>query len=105
MGYGMGGMWDGGWGGGKDKGKGKGKGKGKKGGSIRSLKESLVTAGALPGGKMAHDTANNVFIGGLPPDTTTEDLYEIFSPFGAIAASGCRAMNDGWGSCKGYGFV
>merc|ERR1711933_326173 len=94
-----------GWGGGKGKGKDKGKGKGKKGGTIRSLKESLVTAGALPGGKLAHDNGNALFIGGLPPDTTSEDLYEIFTPFGAVATRGCRVMCDDWGGCKGFGFV
>merc|ERR1712039_75766 len=94
----------GGWGGdfkGMDKGKGKGKGKG---GDIRSLKMSLKTAGALPGGKWANDE-NALFVGNLPQDTTTEDLYEIFSPFGAIPSGGCKAMMTEMGTCKGIGFV
>merc|ERR1712061_841331 len=91
-----------GWGG-DSKGMGKGKGKGKDSG-IRNLKMSLQTAGALPGGKWANDE-NALFVGGLPPDTTTTDLYEIFSPFGAIPSGGCRAMMDDFGSCKGIGFV
>merc|ERR1719401_816221 len=85
-------------------GKGKGKGKGK-GGGIKNLKMSLVTAGALPGGKWANDE-NALFVGGLPPDTTTDDLYEIFTPFGAIPSGGCKAMVDPEsGTCKGIGFV
>merc|ERR1719401_2094485 len=88
-----------------DKGGGKGKGKGK-GKSIASLKQSLITAGALPGGKFAEENKSNaLFIGGLPNDTNTEDLYEIFAPFGAIAARGCRVMYDDFGQCKGFGFV
>merc|ERR1712039_25650 len=68
--------------------KGKGKGKGKAGG-IKGLKMTLKTSGALPGGKWANDE-NALFVGGLPSDTTTTDLYEIFAHFG---------------SCKGIGFV
>merc|ERR1712187_675648 len=82
--------------------KGKGKGKGK--GGIKGLKMTLKTSGALPGGKWANDE-NALFVGGLPPDTTTTDLYEIFAPFGAIPSGGCRAMMDDFGSCKGIGFV
>mmetsp|Transcript_30019 Transcript_30019/g.67655 ORF Transcript_30019/g.67655 Transcript_30019/m.67655 type:complete len:261 (-) Transcript_30019:117-899(-) len=86
-----------GWGKGKDGGKGKGK-------SIKGLKKGLIEAGALPGGKWSNDE-NALFIAGLPSDTTTEDLYEIFSPFGAIPARGCKAMTGDDGSCKGIGFV
>merc|ERR1740138_598309 len=86
--------------GGKDKGGKGGKGGKGKGKSIQSLKSSLITAGALPGGKYMNDNDNALFVGSLPNDTTTEDLYEIFSPFGAIAAKGCRAMYDDWGQCK-----
>jgi len=90
---------DGGKGWGGDKGKGKGKGK-----SIRNLKQGLTDSGALPGGKWSNDE-NALYVGGLPFDTTTEDLYEIFSTFGAIPARGCKAMTNEDGSCKGFGFV
>merc|ERR1719277_2315413 len=86
-----------------DKGKGKGKGKGKL--SIKGLKQGLLDAGALPGGKYSNDE-NALWIGNLPNDTTNEDLYHIFSPFGAIPAYGCRAMTGDDGvTCKGFGFV
>jgi len=88
-----------GWGKGNDGGKGKGKGKG-----IKALKQVLNDGGALPGGKWSNDE-NALFVGGLPPDTTTEDLYEIFATFGAIPARGCKAMTGDDGSCKGIGFV
>lgn len=88
---------------GKD-GKGKGKGKGKPG--IRTLVQGLGDAGALPGGQKWENDENTLFVGGLPHDTTDCDLYRIFSPFGAIAPQGVRAMVDrDTGICKGIGFV
>merc|ERR1719254_106951 len=68
------------------------------------MKMTLQSSGALPGGKWANDE-NALFVGGLPQDTTTEDLYEIFAPFGAIPSRGCKAMMNDWGGCKGIGFV
>merc|ERR1719382_534573 len=91
--------WGGGWGMSMPKGKGKGGGKG-----IKAVKTSLISSGAVPGGKWSNDD-NALFIGGLPQDTTTEDLYEIFATFGPIPTRGCRAMMNDWGSCKGIGFV
>jgi len=86
------------------KGGGGGGGKGKGGGTIAVLKKGLQYAGVLPGGKWNNDE-NALFVGGLPPDTTDTDLYEIFSPFGAIPAAGVRAMTTPEGTCKGIGFV
>jgi len=93
---------------GKDSGKdgkdGKGKGKGKIG--IRDLFDGLCTAEALPGGAKYENDENTLFVGGLPQDTTDLDLYKIFSPFGAIAPKGIKAMlHLPTGNCKGYGFV
>mmetsp|Transcript_58196 Transcript_58196/g.123573 ORF Transcript_58196/g.123573 Transcript_58196/m.123573 type:complete len:253 (-) Transcript_58196:36-794(-) len=87
--------WSKGGGGGKSQGKG---------GGIAILKKGLKTANVLPGGKWTNDE-NALFIGGLPYDTTDCDLYEIFSPFGAIPAAGVRAMTHEDGSCRGIGFV
>lgn len=88
---------------GKD-GKGKGKGKGKI--SIRDLFDGLCKAGALPGGEKYENDENTIFVGSLPTDTTSLDLYKIFSPFGAIAPKGILAMlHRDTGNCKGYGFV
>mmetsp|Transcript_106732 Transcript_106732/g.166696 ORF Transcript_106732/g.166696 Transcript_106732/m.166696 type:complete len:271 (+) Transcript_106732:36-848(+) len=99
--------------GGKDfggKGESKGKGKGKwlnpTSVSVKTLFDGLCNAGALPGGEKYENNEGALFVGALPPDTTDMDLYKIFSPFGAIAPQGVRAM-QWWdtGACKGYGFV
>jgi len=84
--------------GGKDFGKGKGKC------GIAVLKKGLQYAGVLPGGKWQNDT-NALFVSGLPYDTTNADLYDIFSPFGAIPSQGVYAMMQDDGTCKGIGFV
>lgn len=92
--------------GGKAEGKGTGK-KGKNGEpecSIHTLLQGLLQAGALPGGQWSNEE-NALFIGGLPSDTTTDDMYAIFSPFGAIPARGIKAMREKDGRCSGIGFV
>mmetsp|Transcript_59033 Transcript_59033/g.127703 ORF Transcript_59033/g.127703 Transcript_59033/m.127703 type:complete len:250 (+) Transcript_59033:52-801(+) len=77
---------------------------GKAGDRAKTLVDGLVESGALPGGKWLNDE-NALFIGGLPPDTNTVDLYSIFSPFGAIPAKGAKAMQTPDGQCTGIGFV
>merc|ERR1719473_2332705 len=99
MGMGMG-KGDNGW---SPYGMGKG-GWGKGGCNIRTLKEGIMAAGVLPGGKVDFN-ANALFVRGLPPDTTDLDLFHIFAPFGAIPAKGVRAMLGDEGMCKGFGFV
>eukprot|EP00448_Togula_jolla_P008041 CAMPEP_0170597044 /NCGR_PEP_ID=MMETSP0224-20130122/15485_1 /TAXON_ID=285029 /ORGANISM="Togula jolla, Strain CCCM 725" /LENGTH=284 /DNA_ID=CAMNT_0010921465 /DNA_START=54 /DNA_END=908 /DNA_ORIENTATION=+ len=92
---------------GKGAAKGKGKGKGGKGVttcSMAVLKDGLVKAEALPGGRWSHD-GHALFVGGLPRDTTDIDLYQIFSCFGAIPAMGVRAMVGQDGVGTGIGFV
>jgi len=89
------------YGGGKADGKG---GKGGKGGSIAILKKGLQASGVLPGGKWSNDQGA-LYVRGLPADTTNADLYEIFSPFGAIPSQGCWAMTAEDGTCKGIAFI
>jgi len=75
-----------------------------KGGGVRDLKRSLE--GTLPSFKAARTDANQVYVSGLPPDTTDGDLFEIFTPFGAIPPKGIKALRDAGGTrCKGVGFV
>mmetsp|Transcript_7907 Transcript_7907/g.17943 ORF Transcript_7907/g.17943 Transcript_7907/m.17943 type:complete len:117 (-) Transcript_7907:89-439(-) len=71
------------------------------------LKNSLVNSGVLPGGKNAKERsdAQQVYVRGLPPDTTDMDLSDIFGPFGAIPARGVKAMLSPDGQCTGIGFV
>jgi len=72
--------------------------------SIKQVIDGLQQSCALPGGK-SHAQAWPCFIGGLPPDCTNHDLYEVFSNFGAIATKGVNAMKNPDGTCKGVGFV
>mmetsp|Transcript_44261 Transcript_44261/g.87802 ORF Transcript_44261/g.87802 Transcript_44261/m.87802 type:complete len:172 (-) Transcript_44261:119-634(-) len=74
--------------------------------SVKLIIRHLEQSGILPGGKSYTNDGNTLYITGLPEDTTTESLYRIFSPFGAVAPQGCSAvMDEQSGICKGYGFV
>lgn len=47
-----------------------------------------------------------LFVGGLPPDTTNLEMYQIFSAFGPIAPRGATALLDkDNGKCTGIGFI
>jgi len=77
-----------------------------KGGSIQMLKRSLQTMGVLPGAKGGRiDDSCQVYIKGLPADTSDRDLADMFSPFGPIPPRGIKAMLDQEGQCTGVGFV
>jgi len=79
---------------------------GKGGGvGIKVLVDGLLSSGAMPGGAKYQNDDNALYVGGLPYDTTDADLYLIFSPFGAIAPRGVRAMKGDDTPCKGFGFV
>lgn len=45
----------------------------------------------------------NLYIRGLLPSTTSDDLYQIFSPYGEIQS--CKIIYDDYGFSKGYGFI
>ncbi|QPG73898.1 hypothetical protein FOA43_001213 [Brettanomyces nanus] len=45
----------------------------------------------------------NLYIRGLLPTTTSENLYDIFCPYGDIQL--CKIIYDDYGFSKGYGFV
>lgn len=49
--------------------------------------------------------ACEVYVGNIPDDATDLFLFQLFSPFGAIAHTGVRVMTNPDGSCKGFGFV
>uniref|UniRef100_A0A7S4R432 RRM domain-containing protein n=1 Tax=Alexandrium monilatum TaxID=311494 RepID=A0A7S4R432_9DINO len=110
-----GGSWGGNsWGGDKSGPYGGGKGWGKsgcmmgKGGfSIQMMKTSLLNMGVLPGGKWSKERTDEqqLYIKGLPPDTTDADLQEIFGPFGAIPPRGVKATLNPEGQCTGVGWV
>lgn len=75
-----------------------------KGGSMQTLKRTLMQTGILPGTGKKTD-ACQLYVRGLPTDTTDLDLNEIFAPFGAIPARGVKAMLNPDGTCTGIGFV
>jgi RNA recognition motif-containing protein len=55
---------------------------------------------------MSKTNMSEVFIFGLPPDTTDFHLYRIFATFGQISPRGCTAVLDAdTGLCKGFGFI
>merc|ERR1712232_1194116 len=85
-------------------GKGCGKGCAKTGPiGIKQLVDGILESGALPGGAKYTNDENTLFVGGMPEDTTDEDLFLLFS---AIAPRGVRAMaNEDKSACKGFGFV
>merc|ERR1712080_92710 len=81
-------------------------GKDKKGGPMCTISEFIteLISGGLPGGDH-NPNVNSVFVSGLPPDCTTENLYQIFATFGAVPPKGCRLDANADGNCDGSGFV
>jgi len=73
-------------------------------GSMADFKKGLMNDNILPGGTWTNDDGA-LHIGGLPADTTEQDLYEIFATFGAIPSKGLRAMSNSDGTCTGVAFV
>mmetsp|Transcript_33958 Transcript_33958/g.54064 ORF Transcript_33958/g.54064 Transcript_33958/m.54064 type:complete len:476 (-) Transcript_33958:71-1498(-) len=85
-------------------GKGPKGGKCGKGNTFRGLMDGVKGAGIIVSGIIPEE--NQVYIRGLPSDTTDVDLYRLFSSFGAIAPTGVKAMlTDDRTACKGIGFV
>lgn len=84
------------------------KGKGKEGPmcSINEFIAELVTGG-LPGGDQDLEQ-NCLYVGGLPDDTTNENLYQIFGTFGSLIPKGARIDLGYVGEelkCSGSGYV
>lgn len=69
--------------------------------SMDAICMALQASGALPGQKCPE---GEVFVGGLPPDTTNEHLYIMFSPFGPIHSVKAMGVAEN-GMCRGFGFV
>lgn len=91
-----------------EKGKGKSKGKTKGGGksySMQDIVDGFVSSGGVPGTGLDRQDDHCLYISGLPPDCDDFMLYRLFSPFGAIAPKGVKAMKHPDGTCKGFGFV
>jgi len=88
---------------GKDAGGKGGAGKGPRPQSVFTLYGAVKKAGLLGPHKVPQECT--VYVKNLPLDASDLDLYKFFSPFGAIAPSGVKAMMDPDGTCQGIGFV
>mmetsp|Transcript_43335 Transcript_43335/g.85854 ORF Transcript_43335/g.85854 Transcript_43335/m.85854 type:complete len:259 (+) Transcript_43335:78-854(+) len=74
------------------------------GGTIDELLLSMLKNGSFP--QMDRSMCMQLYISGLPPDTTDQDLYKMFTPFACpIMPNGVKAMLMEDGSCTGVGFV
>ncbi|CAH1789320.1 unnamed protein product [Owenia fusiformis] len=60
------------------------------------------TSGTYPP-KFGTVIPNRIFVGGIPPNTTEQDLKQYFSSFGAVKDS--KIIADRAGVSKGYGFI
>lgn len=76
---------------------------GGKGGRAQDIYMGIKNLGMLGSGKPPAEC--EVYVGNLPWDATDLFLYQVMSPFGAIAHTGVRVMTHPDGSCKGFGFV
>lgn len=72
-------------------------------GSIQALITSVRKANLV--GERLTPPDCQLFVKGLPPDTTDADMFRLFCAFGPMASSGAKAMLNPDGSCKGYGFI
>jgi len=73
--------------------------------SIDLLKRSLLAFGSLPVSEGIRPPSCQLYVRGLPSDTTDADLLEIFAPFGAIPPRGVKAMLNAQGLCTGVAWV
>jgi len=92
---------------GGDGGKGDGKGKGKPGITMSTSDIHQVLQGlyqTLPGSRRVPDD-HQLYVEGLPANTTDLDLYKMFNPFGAIPSKGIAVKSNADGSCAGIGWV
>lgn len=81
---------------------GKGGGKGSSG-RAQDIYMGIKNLGMLGAGKPPPEC--EVYVGNIPQDATDLFLYQVMSPFGAIAHTGVRVMTHPDGACKGFGFV
>jgi len=71
----------------------------------KGLIREALSSQTVPGGRWDNDE-NTLFIGGLPSNMTSLDMYHMFSSFGPIAPRGATAMIDKEADkCTGIGFV
>eukprot|EP00930_Biecheleria_cincta_P097817 TRINITY_DN8950_c0_g1_i1.p1 TRINITY_DN8950_c0_g1~~TRINITY_DN8950_c0_g1_i1.p1 ORF type:complete len:325 (-),score=54.39 TRINITY_DN8950_c0_g1_i1:56-1030(-) len=72
-------------------------------GRAQDIYMGIKNLGILGAGKPPPEC--EVYVGNIPADATNLFLYQLMSPFGAIAHTGVRVMTHPDGSCKGFGFV
>eukprot|EP00421_Protoceratium_reticulatum_P069131 CAMPEP_0168413438 /NCGR_PEP_ID=MMETSP0228-20121227/29221_1 /TAXON_ID=133427 /ORGANISM="Protoceratium reticulatum, Strain CCCM 535 (=CCMP 1889)" /LENGTH=234 /DNA_ID=CAMNT_0008427225 /DNA_START=51 /DNA_END=755 /DNA_ORIENTATION=- len=73
-------------------------------GSMSAVVLRLATSGGLP--NASKENLTQIYVAGLPPDSTDLDLYMLFSPFGCpIRVGGATVMLKPDGTCTGTGFI
>lgn len=63
--------------------------------------QSMRTPGTSSGG--SKDAPERIFVGGLPPNVSSDSLKEHFEQFGEVNRVDLKFREDG--NCKGFGFV
>eukprot|EP00930_Biecheleria_cincta_P089113 TRINITY_DN78377_c0_g1_i1.p1 TRINITY_DN78377_c0_g1~~TRINITY_DN78377_c0_g1_i1.p1 ORF type:complete len:353 (+),score=59.92 TRINITY_DN78377_c0_g1_i1:135-1061(+) len=90
-------------GGGKALGKVGAKGCGKTDPLCDAVYMTVKNAGLIGAGRPPPEC--ELYVGNIPSDSHDLFLYRLFSPFGAIAHTGAKAMINPDGTCKGFAFV
>lgn len=68
-----------------------------------AVHQAVKGSGILGGGQPPVE--NQVYIAGLPSDTTDLGLYQLMASFGGLMPNGVKAMMHADGTCRGFGFV
>ncbi|MCQ2818135.1 MAG: hypothetical protein MJ252_12790 [archaeon] len=70
---------------------------------LKSYKDCIIKAEPFKKSSQTDKNKNdsNLFIKNLPPDTTNNQFYELFKPFGNIIS--IKLRKDEEGKCIGYG--
>lgn len=66
------------------------------------MTQSATTA-VYKGNKSGQVIPNRVFVGGIDPTATVEELTGLFNKYGNV--TNCRIVSNPNGASKGYGFV
>jgi len=72
---------------------------------IEGIVSTFEAIGPLKATRGHEHHKGQLYVAGLPPDTSNVHLYRLFAPFGSIGPKGVHAMMTQDGSCKGIAFV
>lgn len=72
---------------------------------IDGIVSTFESVGPLKATRGHEHHKGQLYVAGLPPDTSNVHLYRLFAPFGSIGPKGVHAMMTPDGKCKGIAFV